>query len=62
MRKIQLQAESTHYVLLGWDMKIVMRINQQGKLLQRKEKQQQQKKSKFKILFELLFSRKFLYA
>lgn len=62
MRKIQLQAESTHYVLLGWDMKIVMRIDQQGKPLQRKEKQQQQKKSKFKILFELLFSRKFLYA
>ena len=62
MRKIQLQAESTHYVLLGWDMKIVMRIDQQGKLLQRNEKQQQQKKSKFKILFELLFSRKFLYA
>lgn len=62
MRKIQLQAESTHCVLLGWDMKIVMRIDQQGKPLQRKEKQQQQKKSKFKILFELLFSRKFLYA
>lgn len=44
MRKIQLQAESTHCVLLGWDMKIVMRIDQQGKPLQRKEKQQQQKK------------------